>query len=99
MIAVVTPHAFDDLYRACAWYGAHSDAAERIADRFDKFLVDAERFPFIYPAVYRKYRRARLSGFPYHVYYRIRDEFVVVVLVVHAHRDPRWIKRTLRDRT
>ena len=51
-----------------------------------------------YPAVYREFRRILLKPFPYATYYRFHEDFIVVSLVFHTARDPRRLKKILRER-
>jgi len=40
-------------------------------------------------------RRTVVRQFPYGIYFRVHDRFVVVIAVMHARRDPRrWRSRT-----
>jgi hypothetical protein len=100
MKVIVKPGAFEDFLRAYYWYGGtESEIGERLSESFDQFLEDIERFPFIYPKVYGKFRKGELRSFKYHAYYRIDGNKIFVLLIAHAHRNPRWIKRALRDRS
>ncbi|MBL0716858.1 MAG: hypothetical protein JJV89_02305 [Desulfosarcina sp.] len=46
-------------------------------------------------AVHRHTRRARIHRFPFGIYYRIEEESLVVVAVMHGSRHPkRWQQRT-----
>jgi plasmid stabilization system protein ParE len=47
-----------------------------------------------FPAVSREIRRALLQTFPYAVYFRVTDDAVIILAVLHLRRDP----RTWRDR-
>ncbi len=59
------------------------DAFERIQDR-----------PHLYAEEYKQVRRVGLRRFPYVVYYRIIEETVEIIAVVHGSRDPKhWQSR------
>ena len=67
-------------------FGTRSDQAiERIAEN-----------PLAYPERYRGARRTLLRHFPYVLWYRPFDNFVVVLACVHGKRDPRAIRARLR---
>ena len=51
--------------------------------------------PLMYPERYRGNRRAVLRRFPYVLWYRSSDTFVVVLACVHGKRDPRWVRARL----
>jgi plasmid stabilization system protein ParE len=49
--------------------------------------------------VYRgEYRKFNLRPFPYLMFYRIRDNDILVVAVIDGRRNPRSITRSLRGR-
>jgi len=52
--------------------------------------------PVMYPERYRGNRRALLRRFPYVLWYRRYDAFVVVLACVHGKRDPRFVRPRLR---
>lgn len=52
----------------------------------------------IYRHVYSEYRRFLLRPFSYALYFRYHEEILVVVLVAHTARDPRRVRRVLRER-
>ena len=58
---------------------------ERIADN-----------PLAYADRYRGARRALLRRFPYVLWYRVLESFVVVLACVHGKRGPRVIRARLR---
>jgi len=49
----------------------------------------------MYPKRYRDNRRAALRRFPYLIWYRVEDESVIVLALVHASRDPRLTRERL----
>jgi len=64
---------------------AVGDAIARIADS-----------PLGYPERYRGARRVLLRRFPYVLWYRSFEDFVVVLACVHGKRDPREVRARLR---
>jgi plasmid stabilization system protein ParE len=52
--------------------------------------------PFAYPERYRGARRILLRRFPYVLWYRPFEDFVVILACVHGKRDPREIRGRLR---
>lgn len=50
--------------------------------------------PGRWPVIYGNVRRRTLARFPYGVLYREEDNQVIIVAVMHLHRDPKyWIDR------
>ena len=45
--------------------------------------------PLAYPPQYRDLRRVLIERFPYAVFYRVMNDTIVVVGVVHGRRHPR----------
>jgi plasmid stabilization system protein ParE len=91
----VRPAAQHDLDEAARWYESHRAG---LGDEFlDEFLATTSRIgeaPLAYPEIGRAARRAMLRRFPFGVFYRIADDSVVVVAVMHSSRHPRrWMRR------
>jgi toxin ParE1/3/4 len=54
----------------------------------DQTLSRVSALPLSFPAVDADKRRALVPRFPYGLYFAVIEDQVVVVGVVHAHRDP-----------
>ena len=51
--------------------------------------------PELHAAIYKEVRRSFIHQFPYAVFYRVEEDRVVVIAVMHTRRDPgRWQSRT-----
>lgn len=92
---VFRPQAQDELLSARDWYEEHR---EGLGDTFvvavDAAVASILEYPMSYPYVHGEIRRAVLARFPYGVFYRVLDNEVVILGVVHGHRDPRaWKSR------
>ena len=92
---IVRSKAEEDLTEARDWY---DDQCAGLGQEFliavDEAFERIRQFPEIYAAEYRNVRRARLRRFPYVVYYRIVDEGLEVLAVLHGSRHPRtWRSR------
>lgn len=98
LTVLFSQRAENALVEAYAWYSSESRA---LGDSFlaetDQLVVRIGRAPRLFPAVYRDVRRGRLRRFPYAMFYRVLDDQVWVLAVVHARRDPRvWPVREPR---
>ena len=75
MKARLAPEAEQDADDAIAWYDLKSAA---LGDEFlrcvNKCIQSIERYPEMFPRVYRKMRRALVETFPYQVLYEIDPE-------------------------
>ena len=92
---VVQAKAEAELERAFDWYEAQSvGLGAEFLRAVDAVFASICRTPALYPTVHGRTRRALLRRFPYGVFFYERDEDreVVVIAVVHGHRDP-WVWR------
>ena len=93
---IIRPEAESDLVYARDWYERQRDglgAAFLLC--VDEVLERIGRTPEISTAVYRDVRQALTRRFPYAVYYRLVNDEVVVLGILHMRRDPReWQSRT-----
>jgi len=85
-----------DVADAAAWY--ENQSAGLGAEFLDEILaacnIIAEN-PQIYPVLHRDTRRAVIHKFPFAIYYRVKNDLVTIVGVMHASRDPhKWKMRT-----
>lgn len=89
---VLRRRAVQEVTKAHDWY-----EAQRVG-LGDTFLVELERVlavleeqPLRFPILHATVGRALTRQFPYAILFRIRDEQVVVLSVLHHARDPaRW---------
>jgi plasmid stabilization system protein ParE len=91
----IRPQARLEIMEAVGWYAEQeSRTAVNFAKALDATLLRIRENPLQYQVVHRELRRAGLHRFPYAVIYTVMDREVVVLGVVHAHRDPRrWRNR------
>ncbi len=90
------PEAEADVEEAAAWY---EKQREGLGNEFlDEVLSVCETIsenPNMYPVVHRHTRRAVTHRFPFKIHYRIEEESIIVVAVMHGSRHPkRWKERT-----
>ena len=96
----LTTLAESDLDDAAAFY---EDQEAGLGDEVVNFLLaqihELEHFAGIHRKKRATYQWVTRGKFPYYViYYRIMDETVLVEAVLDHRRDPKWIRRTMRDR-
>jgi plasmid stabilization system protein ParE len=88
--------AKDEIENAAAWYeeqsrGLGEEFITEIGDAIEKAAEHPER----YPVVFGDRRRTVSRRFPYAVYFRQRQDALVVLAVFHGRRDPAiWRRRT-----
>jgi plasmid stabilization system protein ParE len=93
------PELLDDVSEAYAWY---EERANGLGDEFLRAFYAAiariQRNPTLFRKAYSEFRRLFLRRFPFFLYYRIEDETIVFILLFHCARNPRIIRRELRNR-
>jgi toxin ParE1/3/4 len=92
---LVRPEAEADLEEAARWYERQREGLG--ADFLlcvDEVLAKISRSPLVYPVVHKDVRRGMIRRFPYGIFYRLVENYIVVMAVFHARRDPRrWQSR------
>lgn len=88
--------AEQDIEDAARWYEERSAGlGERFLDEVSGGFDAIADHPAAYPVVHRNVRRALIRTFPFGIYYRVEEGFVLIVAVMHASRSPRrWKERT-----
>lgn len=92
----VRPEAEADIEEVAVWYESQRQGLgqEFLGEVLGLCETIAEN-PAMYPVVHRHTRRALIRRFPFGVYFRIEDEQVIIVAVIHGSRHPRnWRQRT-----
>jgi len=92
---VFRPKAKTDLIEARDWYQRQQfGLGETFADAVDETISRIQSMPKMYAVVFRNVRRAKVRTFPYLIYYRLLQERIEVLAVLHGSRDPkRWQER------
>ena len=85
-----------DIEEAATWYeGQRQGLGHEFLDEVLSLCQTIAEKPAMYPVVHRNTRRALIRRFPFGVYFRIEDEQIIVVAVMHGSRHPRkWRQRT-----
>lgn len=92
---VVTPEAREDIRSAVRYFDSRrSGLGDDFADEILALLDRLGETPFLYPEVGEAIRAAALPRFGYIVYYRLNDQEVQVVAVLHSGRSSdAWQRR------
>jgi len=95
----VKPEVYEDVEKISRWYQEIDEGlAEEFEAEFRTFLERVEERPESFRKSSGDYRCARMSVFPYYLYFRIHNKIPIVTMVVHTSRSPRIIKKILRKR-
>jgi plasmid stabilization system protein ParE len=92
---VFRPQAEQELLDAERWYEQRRPGLGReFRAALDEVLARVRVLPLSFPKVHGEKRRALVPRFPYGLYFALVRDEVVVVGVVHGHRDSGvWISR------
>ena len=93
----IKPEAVEDIRQIRDEYAAIADQlAERFSEELLRVLSLVETMPEAYAIVEREYRQVCLNHFPHVVAYIVNGGSVVVLAVLHGHRNPEtWKRRSL----
>jgi plasmid stabilization system protein ParE len=87
---IVRPLAEADLENAAQWYDEERPGlAQRFLKDVDRSFVRLRERPLQFPVVAGEVRRALLHTFPYAIYFRVSDEMIVVLALLHLRRNPK----------
>jgi len=91
---VLRRRAVREVAAAHDWYERQrAGLGETFLVEFERVLVVLEEHPLRFPVLHATVRRALTRQFPYAILFRVRDEQVVVLGVLHHAREPvRWPK-------
>jgi len=87
------PEAESEMIDAAAWYEAQqADLGKRFLTSVQDALNKIELNPDLYPVVERDVRRCLTKTFPFGVLFRTTSHMIVIMAVMHLHRDPDYWK-------
>jgi toxin ParE1/3/4 len=87
--------AENDLEKIIKWYGKeNTDLIKKFVKEFEEKLQIIILNPFLFQEFYKDYRKANTGKFPYKMVYRISNESIVIIAIVHNKRHSKvWKKR------
>ena len=85
-----------EFLEAISWYEQQrSGLGEEFAREIEAAIDRAAESPALYPLVLADVRRTVARRFPYSIFFRRREESLVILAVFHGRRDPQiWKRRT-----
>jgi len=92
---IVRPLAEADLETAARWYEEEQPGlAKRFLQDVARSFARLRERPLQFPMVAGDVCRALMHAFPYAIYFRVSNETIVVLAVLHLRRNPRiWQAR------
>ena len=86
---IIRPEAGADIEDITDWYDEQRPGlGDRFLERLKSLLDRIVEWPRQFPEIVRGVRRGLLDQFPYHVYFRLDGDDVVVFAVIHQRRHP-----------
>lgn len=86
---VFRDEAFREYHEAAMWYqDKEQGLGDAFADEVEAAIERIVRSPETWPIARGDLRRVLVHRFPYEVFYRIEASRIVIVAVLHGHRDP-----------
>jgi toxin ParE1/3/4 len=83
---------------AASYYEAQrKDLGKQFLAAVRDALTGIQINPLLFPLVEGDVRRARTKNFPYGVLFRVMPDQLVIVAVMHLHRDPDYWKDRVHD--
>ena len=92
---VVRPQAAAELLEAQQWFDEQrTGLGQEFGLEVDLTISEVLIRPESFPRVHGEMRRAIVHRFPYGVFFRIGADAIVVLGIIHGHRDPEsWRQR------
>lgn len=96
----VLPEVWDDLDEAGIWYDQQGgkELGDRMTAAFDAQLEPIAELAGTHGLIYKQFSRVFAKPFPYAIYFRIKDDWVVVTLLWHTAKNPAELRTTLDER-
>ena len=93
---IIRKEAEADLTDGRSWYERQTvGLGDELLEAVEEVLRRINQFPESCQVVHEDFRRARVRRFPFLIYYRIIENEIVVVAVLHSHQNPRvWQARS-----
>ena len=87
-----------DVASAIAYYDSEKpDLGADFATEVRKTVERILQYPKAWATVSERIRRCQVNRFPYSVFYSLKEDVVVVVAVLHNHREPRTWQTRLEE--
>lgn len=90
------PGAKRELQQAFRYYEQQkAGLGKDFLSEVESVLEHIQQFPLAAPLIAADARRARAQRFPYHIIYRLLDDSIIIVAVMHRRKRPGYWKDRL----
>ncbi len=92
---VISLPAETDIEEIIEWYGKENkDLSREFVEILEQTLEQVISNPFLFQQVFKDYRKVDTAKFPYKIIYRISENKIIVLAVIHHKRNPEvWKNR------
>ena len=92
---IVSLPAETDIEEIIEWYGKENkDLSKEFVRILEQTFEQITDNPFLFQQVFKDYRKVNTAKFPYKIIYRISENEVIVLAVIHHKRNPEvWKNR------
>jgi toxin ParE1/3/4 len=89
------PEAESDIFANRDWYNRQrAGLGDEFVDAVRELVHRIQVAPETFTVVFRNVRRTKTRRFPYVTYYRLLEDRIEIIAVLHASRNPRaWQRR------
>ena len=96
----VLEEVWQDTTEASEWYDAQDgkELGDRFIATFHSYWAQIQREDGSPRLIYKQFRRVLIEPFPYALYYKVKSDCIVLVLLWHTARLPRHLRELLRAR-
>lgn len=92
--------AVSEFEEAIACYNQESEGLGfEFAAEVKRTMERIVQYPQAWPPLSTQTRRCRTNRFPYGIVYQIRGEAILIVAVMHLHRDPQTWRSRINNRS
>ncbi len=90
--------AREHFLQAALWYSGENPAfVDQLEKDIERSLGIISARPFLYPVVYRDVHRTVLKRFPYNLYYRIKENSIEILAILHHRQNKDQILKNIVD--
>jgi plasmid stabilization system protein ParE len=87
-----------ELAEAVAYYNSQkSELGSQFAEEIRRTIERILQYPEAWTSLSKRTRRCRTNKFPYGVIYQVRADVLLIVAVMHLHREPQTWRSRLED--